>query len=449
MKEDNKNESDVGIEEFNLESDPASKPLNAKEVPDSIPEHFRKNSPFYALYFPNFRLFFFGQLISVAGSWMQTVAQNWVVWDLTHDPRWSGIVSGSGAILYVLFSVWGGQVADRYPRRTVLMWTQTVMMALAFALALLATNRWVKMEAWHIAVLSALLGGVNAFNMPAQQSMVSELIERRDALSNAIALSSLRFNLARFIGPVLAGVTLVKFGASACFAINGLSFVAVLISLSQLKLPTTQRQVKALSVWEGFAYIWTNRRTLRIVALIGTASLFAWSISTLFPMVADQFRSKAAGYSQLMMMNGIGAALGAFLLASLGDRVPRLLLVYGGALSMSLGLLSFAFAPSFLIALAILIPEGIVMIAFAMTCNTIVQESVPDELRGRVMAVYSLVFQGMMPLGGVEIGFLAKHYGAFPAIRFNAILFLLVSCVLLIWSIRDHIKSANAAVTTG
>ena len=402
------------------------------------PGHPHRLSPFYAMHFPNFRLFFFGQLVSVAGTWMQIVAQGWVVWDLTHDPRWSGIVAGAGAILYVLFSTWGGQIADRVEKRTVLIWTQVLMMLLAFALAILATNRWIRLEPWHIAVLSGLSGGVNAFNMPAQMSLVNELIDRRDALSNAIALSSLRFNVARFVGPMFAGVALVKYGAAACFAINGLSFVAVLISLILLKPRSSPKQGKNLNVWGGFDYIWKSHRVLRAVLLIGSASLFAWSTSTLFPMIADYFHQKALGYSQLTMANGFGAMIGAFLLAAIGTRIPRLFFVFGGALATCAGMIAFASSTHFASSMWIFVPTGAVMIAFAMSCNTLVQEEVPDELRGRTMAVYSLVFQGMMPLGGLEVGFLARHFGAFNTIRFNAILFLIVVIALVLWSWRDR-----------
>ena len=389
------------------------------------------------MHFPNFRIFFFGQLVSVAGTWMQTVAQNWVVWELTRDPRWLGIVSGSGAILYLIFSTWGGQVADRFSKRAVLIWTQILMMLLAFVLTLLATNRWVRLEPWHIAALSGLSGAVNAFNMPAQMSLVNELIDRKDALSNAIALSSFRFNVARFIGPVVAGVTLVKYGAPSCFAINGVSYIAVLISLSMLKLRPSLRMSESLNVWEGFRYIWRTHRVLRVVLLIASYSVFAISASTLFPMISDHFHRKAAGYSQLTMANGIGAMIGAFSLAAIGARVPRLVFVFAGAFVTGIGLLAFAASPAFPISFWIIIPTGTMMIAFAMSCNTLVQEEVPDSLRGRTMAVYSLVFQGMMPLGGIEVSFLARHFGAFAAIRFNAIVFTAAVLTLFLWNLRE------------
>jgi len=395
----------------------------------------RQRGPFYALSFRNFRLFFYGQLVSVAGTWMQQVAQNWVVWDLTRDPRWLGFVSAANAIPYVMFSVWGGHLADRYPKRTILIANQIAQMLLAFLLALLATGRWIKMEAWHIVLLSGLLGLSSAFNMPAQQAFVVELVDRRDALANAIALSSLRFNLARVVGPLMAGVVLQKYGASICFAINGLSFIAVIISLIMLRVPRIETATHDTHVLEGFSYVFRNRKVLRIVLLIGAGSLFTWSASTLFPMLSDLFHRRQAGFTMIMIFNGIGAAVGAALLAANGDRISRRLQVYGGSALFCLSLLGLSLAGVFWQVLVMLTVGGFAMIVFGMAAQTLVQEEVPDELRGRVMAVYSLVFQGLFPVGGLEIGFLANHYGAMNAIRLNGAVCLAITLLILAWSI--------------
>ena len=414
----------------------------------SVPS-VRSRGPFYALSFRNFRLFFIGQLISVAGTWMQQVAQNWVVWDLTRDPRWLGFVSAANAIPYVLFSVWGGQIADRYSKRTVLVWMQTVQMLLAFVLALLASGHWIKMEAWHIVAMSALLGLSSAFNMPAQQAFVVELVESRDALANAIALSALRFNLARVIGPLLAGIVLQKLGATMCFAVNGLSFVAVIISLLMMRVPKVEPTTHDLQVFEGFAYIVRNRKVLRVILLIGAGSLFTWSVSTLFPMLADLFHKRQAGFTMIMIFNGIGAAAGAALLAAAGDRLSRRWQVYGGAVLFCVSLQVLAFVSAFWLVLGLLVVSGFAMIVFGMAAQTLVQEEVPDELRGRVMAVYSLVFQGLFPVGGLEIGFLANRFHAMPAIFVNATICLAVTLLILAWSTvaRQRVQAPLPAAT--
>jgi MFS family permease len=397
-----------------------------------------RRGAFYALSFRNFRLFFVGQLISVAGTWMQAVAQQWLVFRLTHSPAWLGIVSGASAIPYVVFSMWGGQVVDRHERRTILVWTQTVMMLFAFVLAALATDRWIPVQAWHVAALAALGGIVNAFNMPAQQAFVVEMVDDPKALGNAIALNSLRFNLARFLGPIFAGAVLVKVGMAACFFLNGVSFLAVIASLMMMRLPPFQPQERRLSAWGGFVYIRQNRAVFRVITLVGTGSLFAWSASTLYPVFAAHFHRGAGGFSTIMAINGVGAALGGLSVAVLGDRMQRRLLVYGGAMLFGSALMALTFAPGFHAALACLALSGFAMIMFGINANTMVQEGVPDALRGRVMAIYSLVFAALMPVGGLQIGFLAQRVGAMNAVRLNASLCLLVAIAFYIWSEADR-----------
>jgi len=400
----------------------------------------RRRGAFHALSYRNFRLFFVGQLISVAGTWMQTVAQNWLVWEVTHQARWLGIVSGASALPYVAFAVWGGHVADRYARRAILVITQTVSMLMAFLLALLTTGRWIPLQPWHIAAQAAVLGIVNAFNMPAQQAFVTDMVDDREALSNAIALNSFRFNIARFLGPILAGIVLAKYGAATCFNLNGLSYIAVILSLLMMRLPAFIPHEQKLNVWEGFTYIWRTRSVLRITLLVGAASLFAWSVSnTMYPMLASSFHRGASGYSWMMAMNGVGAALGAVSLATFADRMERRVVIYGGAICFCALLLALAVAPSFWMVLVNLTLSGYFMIAFAMSSNIKVQEDVPDILRGRTMAVYTLVFQGLMPVGGLEIGFLADHlHSAERAIGVNAALCLLISIAIYVWSRVDR-----------
>jgi MFS family permease len=406
----------------------------------------KKRGPLYAFSFRNFRLFFFGQLISVAGTWMQTVAQQWLIWEMTHKPLWLGVISGASAIPYVIFALHGGEIADRFPRRTVLVWTQILAMLLAFALAVLASNRLIPIQPWHIAVLAGLSGIVNAYNMPAQQAFVTDMVEERDALPNAIALNSLRFNLARFAGPVLAGVVLVKTSAAVCFFLNGLSFLAVIVSLVMMRLPAFVRLDRTDSIWGGFTFIRDTPRVLRLVLLIGAGSIFAWSVSTLYPMLADQFHRGASGYSLLTGLNGVGAALGGVALTLWGDRVPRRYAVYGGAIVFCISLFMLSISRSFPLSLAILIWSGFAMIVFAISAQTRVQEEVPDDLRGRVMAVYSLVFQGLMPIGSLEIGYLAAHWGGPEAIRINALLCLVIAIALFAWS-QISLRSARSLPT--
>ncbi len=419
----------------------AAPPTTSVPVPDTfgVSAPAKPPNPFYALRFRNFRLFFFGQMVSVAGTWMQIVAQQWLVFSLTHSAAWLGIVTGASAIPSVAFTLAGGQLADRLPRRTILLWTQTAAMVLAFALAGLATNRFVTIQAWHIAVLAALSGAVNAFNMPAQQSFVADMVDDRTVLGNAIALNSIQFNLARFVGPIVAGAVLVKAGAAGCFAVNGLSFVAVIGSLLAMRLPTAgthnRETNQRAGTWEGFGYIKSTPNVLRVIVLVGTASLFAWSASTLYPLFVAQFHQSEKGFTAMMAANGVGAALAGLLVASFGERLPRRPLVYGGAVLFATALLLFAHAPTFPLLLACLVLSGFAMIGFAISANTTVQKEVPDALRGRVMAVYTLVFGGLFPLGGLEIGFLSQHGGGpVRAVTINACVFLAVAAGVFAWS---------------
>jgi MFS family permease len=365
---------------------------------------------------------------------MQMVAQNWLVWEITADERWLGIVNGVNAIPFLLFAIKGGQIADRYSRRLVLLYTQTMMMVLAFVLALLASGWWLPIQVWHIALLAGLSSVVSAFNMPAQQAFISDMIEDSSHLSNAIALSSLRFNLARLVGPMLAGIVLVRVGAAGCFLINAVSFVAVLISLLMMRLPPFVPRPRKQSVREGFTYILQSYRVLTNVCMIASGALFVWSASTLFPVFASRFGVGAKGYSWLTSANGLGAMTCGFLLAAYAERVTIYLRIFLGAVLFGLALIAFSFTQTLWQGMFCLAWSGFGMILCANSSNTAVQSEVPEALRGRVMAVYSLAFQGVMPFGGLFAGYLAKHWGAPETVRGNALLFLVATGILFTWN---------------
>ncbi len=410
----------------------------APETPPSSSPIPRARSPFYALTFPNYRLFFVGQSVSVIGTWMQMVAQNWLVWELTRRAGWLGIVSGANAIPYILFSVWGGKVADRYSRRDILVVTQIAATALAILLTLLTFGVWTPVQAWHLAVLAGFSGVVNAFNLPAQQAFVNDIIEEKEALGNAIALNSLRFNGARFVGPMLAGIVLVKWGAGACFLLNAISFLAVIASLLKMKLPPFEPVSRDLSIHEGVTYILNHKPTLRNVLLMASGAMFVWSASTLYPVIATLFKLRERGYSWMTSANGVGAMLCGFLLASVFEAIPTRTRVYFGAALFGCAVLLVSFATSFPVVLALLTVSGFGMILCAASSNTAVQQEVPSHLRGRVMAVYSLAFQGVMPFGGLAAGFMADHLSAPIALRINASIFLGITLLLFVWSKHEQ-----------
>jgi MFS family permease len=405
---------------------------------------FKPGGALYAFTFRNFRLFFFGQLVSVAGTWMQNVAQQWLVFELTRSPVWLGIVAGATALPYVLFAFWGGSLADRFPRRSILLCTQSIAMVSALTLATLATNRIVRIEPWHIAMFAGLAGIINAFNMPAQQAFVTQMVDDPKALGNAIGLNSLRFNFARFLGPMLAGITLVNLGAAWCFFLNGLSFIAVIISLSLMRV--TQPTEKARSgitesPWEGARFLLGVPSLLRVVILIGGGGLLVLAASTLYPVLASVYKGGASGFSTLVTVNGIGATLGGVGIVTLGSRVHRRYLVYGGAVLFCAALLLLSISPTFIPALVCLFFAGIAMVVFTTSANTKVQTETPDELRGRVMAVYLLVANTAMPLGGLLLGFLAQQLQALPTIRLSAGIMLALAVGVWLWSTKDRVRN--------
>ncbi len=413
---------------------------------------------FIALRYRNFRLFFVGQMISVAGTWMQIVAQQWLIYSLTHSAEWLGILSGASALPYVALSLHGGHLADRCSRRVIMVVTQTAMMILAFVLAFLASH-WSPMhiQPWHIAVLSVLGGFVNAYAMPAQQAFVTDMVEDRRALGSAIALGSLQFNLARVLGPVLAGIALAKFGAAICFFINGVSFIAVIISLLMMRTRPVVAVANKGSIWDGFGYIVRNSAVMRVFMLVSSASFCVWSVGTLYPVYADEFVHVVYGIvmspalrkadsaillSQLMAATGAGAATGGLIAAAAANRLDRRISLYGAAFGFAGGLLLFALVHNYALALALLFVSSVGMVVFAVTANTTVQERAPDILRGRIMAVYALLFGGLMPAGGLEIGFIANRYGALQAVKINILMFTIIGMVTIVWHVIDNKASS-------
>ena len=317
-------------------------------------------------------------------------------------------------------------------------------MLLAFVMAVLATNRWIPIQAWHIALLAALLSIVNAFNRPAQQAFITDMVDDRAALPNAIALNSFRFNIARFLGPALAGIALVKLGVTYCFVLNGFSFLAVILSLKMMRLKLIDREQEHPNLWGGFQYIWSNHTALRVILLLGCGSLFAFSASTVYPVFAHLFHTGAAGYSKMMSYNGVGAAIGGFLIAAYGSRFPRIIGIYGGAMLFCISLLFIASASHFPMVLFMLILAGFAMICFQINSNIKMQEDVPDALRGRVMAVYTLIFGGSMPLGGLMVGFLAQKFGAIRTVEVNASICLITVLATYLWSMIERRQKQSA-----
>jgi MFS family permease len=367
-----------------------------------------------ALRHRNYRLFFAGQLISLVGTWMQSIAQSWLVYRLTDSPAQLGAIGFASQIPVFLLAPVGGAVADRYSRHRVLIATQAAAMVLAFALAFLTLSG--RVEVWQVYVLGSLLGVVNAFDMPTRQSFVVDMVGRED-LVNAIALNSSIFNGARAIGPAVAGVLVGVVGEGWCFFLNGVSFLAVIAGLLRMRMAPADRPPVTGSaierIGEGFAYVATTMPIRSLLLLLGMLSLVGMPFTVLMPIFADDvLGGGASALGLLMAASGVGALGGALTLAARNGLRGLSTWVAGAAFGFGLTLVLFSLSRSFWLSAALQVPTGFFLIVAMASSNTLIQSMVPDHLRGRVMSVYSMMFMGMAPLGALGAGTVAAQLGA-------------------------------------
>ncbi len=368
-----------------------------------------------ALRHRNFRLFLSGQLVSLVGTWMQSVAQSWLAYRLTGSPAMLGLVGFSSQIPAFLLAPAGGVVADRLDKRRLLVATQSASMLLAFALAGLTLAGRVTMPL--ILLLASLLGLVNAFDVPVRQAFVVEMVGREDLL-NAIALNSSTFNGARVIGPAIAGLLVARVGEGWCFLINGASYIAVIAGLLAMRVAPAARRgphpPPLESLREGLRHVWSNRPVRALLALLGVVSLTGMPYVVLMPIFADRvLHGGARGLGLLMGATGVGALVGAVALAGRRGGIRGLgAWVAASAGGMGLFLIAFSESTRFWLSAALLVPVGLCMMVEMSASNTIIQSLVPDVMRGRVMAAYAMMFLGMAPLGALFAGAVAARIGA-------------------------------------
>lgn len=361
----------------------------------------------------NYRLYFLGQLISLTGTWMQAVAQSWLVYRLSLSPALLGSVTFAGQIPAFFLAPVGGACADRFDRRRLLLVTQVSAMLLALGLGFLVLSE--KVQVWHIFIFAALLGVVNAFDMPARHSFPVEMVGKQD-LVNAIALNSAMFNAARTVGPAVAGILVATVGEGWCFLLNAASFLAVIVCLSLMDTHSPMRTHSsrpAAEMVEGFRYAIGNAPLRGILFLLVINSVFGLIYGVLMPVFSDQILGGGPrGMGVLMASAGIGTLLGSIILATrrspegLGHWIPRAGYAYG------IGLILFACSRHFWLSAALLVPVGGFLILQWAVSNTLIQTMIPDELRGRVMSIYIMTFMGGGPLGALLGGFLAERVGA-------------------------------------
>jgi predicted MFS family arabinose efflux permease len=396
-----------------------------KAAPNSAAARPGRLPMFRALRHRNYRLYFLGQIISLSGSWLQTVAQGWLVFELTHSPFWLGFIGFLNFLPLSFFSLIGGIIADRVPKHKLLLVLQIPPLLLALIFAALIWTKTVTVG-W-IGVLAFGFGLINAFDIPTRQAFAIELVGKED-LVNALALNSATFNTARLLGPAVGGVIIATLGAGWCLFINGVSYLAAIWALATMRFEKTSVRKRiqapiAASLREILLYVQRTPRVFSLLLLVSTITIFGWSFWILMPAFAKQvFGGGAVELGQLMSVGGVGALASALFTAAFNYRVSPRRLLFFGAVIFVVGITLFALVKSFPAALAMLAVAGFGIILFYINANSSLQKRVPNHLRGRMMGVYAFAFGGLSPLGNLLIGFAADKIGPPLAVIAGAVI---------------------------
>lgn len=401
--------------------------------PPVVPGSARLPNGFRALRHRNFRLFWTGQLVSLVGTWMQQVAQGWLVLELTGDPLVLGAVAAAQFTPVIVLGLFAGVFADVFPKRTILIATQVVSAVLALVLGILVATG--NVEVWHVFVLASLLGVANAFDMPVRQAFVVEMVGRDDMV-NAVGLNSTVFNGSRIVGPAIAGLLIATVGLSICFLLNAVSYVAVVIGLFAMRTSELhpversrlERNVRSVihQLTEGLRYVRNEPTTRLALAVLGIVATVALNFQVLLPILArDVLGGGAETFGFLMAASGLGSLVSSLAIA-FGQR-PTLRLLLTGAAAIGLAMLGVSLSRWLPLSMVLMVLAGWGLMAMAATTNTLIQLRTPDVLRGRVMSVYTTVFAGSSPVGGLFAGSLANAAGVAVALAFGGILAILTA----------------------
>jgi len=446
---------------------PSKNKLSGTPLKKEAPANRERHMPatFRALRHRNFFVWFIGQSISLVGTWMQTVAQQVLIYRLTGSAVSLGIMAFIGLLPVIPLSLWGGSISDRFPRRTIILITQSVMMIEAFILAALTWSG--RIQVWHVFVLAFFLSATNAVDVPTRQAFTVDMIEGKEDLTNAVALNSAMFNMARALGPALAGVVVAVTGEAMAFFVNGLSFVAVIISLLMMhNLPApiedAGRDTSTIRhMANGIQYVFDHSLVLALTSMVAVSAFLSMPYITLLPVFAGNVVNVSAQpvvttlcggttpllhciapdalpLGMLYAMMGIGAVIGALIVASLPENSPRGKLLTVGNLCFPVLVIFFAFSRSFIHSLVLLLAIGIFFVWQNALANTLLQLITPDDLRGRVMSFYTLTFSFAAGLGGLEAGFMSDRIGAPLVVGIGGILsfFYAVFVVIKFPSVR-------------
>ena len=396
---------------------------------------------FPALKVKNFRYFWIGQLISVMGTWMQTAAQSWLVLTITDSPFLLGLLGVAQFTPVLLFSLPAGVFVDRFPKRSIVLLTQTISMILALILAILVFTDSV--QYWHIFLLALGLGMVKTLDIPARQSFMIELVGR-DVVLNAVALNSTVMNLGRVVGPAVAGVVMALVGAGWCFLVNGVTFLAVIFGLLKIDVePVIKKRPKGTvipDIKEGLVYLFSKPILTTTTLILAIVSTFGMNYSVLIPVFArNQLGLDAQGYGLLMSALGVGSMLGALIVASSSSRGPNRVRLFVVPFITSSLFMIMAFNRSYAFSALVIGLMGFANIFFTTTANSLMQINSDNEFRGRVMSVYSLVFAGSTPIGNMFVGSIADKAGGGSAFFWAGVItFFLVAATIIAHKIRKR-----------
>lgn len=375
----------------------------------------------------NYRLYFVGQLVSLIGTWLQIVAESWLVLTLTNSAFLIGLVAACATIPTLVFSLFGGVVVDRFPKRKILVATQVSSMILAFIYGFMTILHIINI--WEIMLLAFLLGIVNALDFPARQAFTTELVEK-EHLSSAIAINAGMFNGARVIGPGVAGILIAFFGPGGAFIINALSYIAGIMCIFPMNISESTEKKEHIhpiqAIKDGLSYTFSHPTIKSLILLTAVISIFGWSYSTVMPFIAkNTLHVGAAGLGYLYAVAGLGALVSTFMVSAFLKRVGATFFIVFGAIVFPLSLFGFTYTTNLYVALPFLFLSGVGLLSCFAVINTSIQHAVEDSFRGRVLSIYILAFVGLFPIGNLEIGFVSEHFGPQNAIRFGAVIVIL------------------------
>ncbi|HSP33528.1 MAG TPA: MFS transporter [Thermoanaerobaculia bacterium] len=389
---------------------------------------------FSAMRYRDFRMLWIGAFTSTVGTWMQIVAQGWVVLNMTNSAFLLGVDGFLSTGPMLLFSLFGGVIADRVERRKIMLLSQYLQMTFAFILGALIWTQTVKV--WHIFLLSFLTGSAQSFSGPAYQSLLPLLVKRED-VSNAIAMNSMQFNLARVVGPILAGIAMAAWGAAICFGLNGLSFIAVIIALYMIRTPKIESDEKKTGIMgemrAGFSFVFARRTLLLLTFLAFAGTFLGMPIVTFMPVVARSiFRLDATGYAWMMAIYGVGSVAGALFVAATARMAKKGRVALLMQLSFACLLIGFAASRSLPLSLVISFFAGACIVGVVSLYSSLVQLSTTDAMRGRVMSIFMLAFRGGMPLGNLIAGYVAQRWSISVALAINGAILAVVALVFVL-----------------